>query len=96
MFRRIARIEKILEEFAKETTSKLHDIDKTIVKQEENLKEHMRRTEVAERRLDNIETDLKPIKIHIARLDGVTKFLGLIALLVGIGVGLTKFLSFII
>jgi len=96
MFKRLTRIEKLIEQLSKDTTEKLHHIDKTLVKQEENLKEHMRRTELAEKRLDSIETDLKPIKKHIVRLDGVVKFLGFIALIVGIGAGIAKIVSFVI
>jgi hypothetical protein len=96
MFKRLSTIEKLLEKLSDDANSKLHDIDKTLVKQEENLKEHMRRTELAEKRLDAIEQDLRPVKKHIARLDGVAKFLGFIALIVGIFAGVAKFLSFVI
>lgn len=53
---------------------KMHSIDKTLVKQEENLKQHMYRTKLAEQRLDNIDTDLKPIKNHVQRLNGAWRF----------------------
>lgn len=96
MFKRLTRIEKLIEESTKETSEKLHAIDKTLVKQEENLKEHMRRTELAEKRLDSIENDLRPIKKHIVRLDGVAKFLGFIALIVGIFAGVAKIISLVI
>lgn len=49
-------------------------IDKTLVKQEANLKEHMRRT-------DLLENDLRPIKTHVAMIQGALKLIGLIALL---------------
>lgn len=65
---------------------KMHDIDKTLVKQEENLKQHMYRTELAENRLDDIDDDLKPIKAHVQRLNGVAKFIVLIGIVVGIAI----------
>jgi hypothetical protein len=72
---------------------KLHIMDKTLVKQEENLKQHMYRTTLAEKRLEHIENDLKPVKKHIARVDGVLKFLGIAAIVISIVSGILKLLG---
>ena len=58
---------------------KLDNIDKTLVKQEVNLAEHMRRTDLLEKKLDKdmeiLLNDLEPIEKHVERVKGVTKFL---------------------
>lgn len=71
---------------------KLHAIDKTLVKQEENLKIHIYRTELAEKRLEIIENDLSPVKKHVNMLEGGLKLLGIISLLIGIILGVIKIL----
>lgn len=59
--------------------SKLDSVDKTLVKQEENLREHMRRTELLESQHERLEqqvhSELEPVKAHIQQVKGVTKFL---------------------
>ncbi len=55
---------------------RLDGIDKTLVKQEENLKHHMYRTELAEKRLEHIETDMSPLKDHVKLIHSLGRFLG--------------------
>jgi hypothetical protein len=57
--------------------SSLHAIDKTLIKQEENLKEHMRRTEL-------LEADLKPIKKHVSMIQGAGSLIVFISIIGGI------------
>lgn len=69
---------------------KLDSVDKTMVKQEENLREHMRRTEILEEQHSVLRTEaqkqhdtvrsemhdeLEPIKAHVQQVKGVSKFL---------------------
>jgi archaellum component FlaC len=58
---------------------KLDGIDKTLVKQEENLREHMRRTEILESQHRDlkieIHDEIKPIKSHVEQVKGISKFL---------------------
>lgn len=58
--------------------SKLDDMHEVQVRHDENLKEHMRRTEL-------LETELKPIKKHVDKVSTVGQFLlgavGLLALI---------------
>ena len=58
---------------------KLDSVDKTLVKQEENLREHMRRTDLLEKQHndlhDNIHDELEPIKSHVQQVKGITKFI---------------------
>jgi hypothetical protein len=69
--------------------ARIDDIDKTLVRQEENLKQHMYRTELAEKRLELIEEDIQPIKDHV---NSVKTVLNLIAFLLGSG-ALLAFIS---
>jgi hypothetical protein len=55
--------------------SRLDSVDRTLVKQEENLKEHMRRTELLEKQHDKLlHEELLPIKSHVEQVKGITKF----------------------
>ncbi len=55
--------------------SRLDSIDKTLVKQHENLKEHMRRTELLEKQQEKlIHEELVPVKAHIEQVKGISKF----------------------
>lgn len=56
---------------------RLDSVDKTLVKQEANLGEHMRRTAL-------LEEDLKPIKKHVGHVEGGLKLLGILSLILGI------------
>lgn len=71
----------------------LASIDKILARQEENLKEHMRRTEVAEKRLDLFQSELAPLKAHVAGWSAVGKALAIIGTLVGIAVGVAKLIK---
>jgi len=61
--------------------SRLDLVDRTLVKQEANLGEHMRRTELAEKAIENVRVDLEPLKKHKAFIEGVLKAIGLITAL---------------
>ena len=58
---------------------KLDNVDKTLVKQEENLREHMRRTEILEKQhgqlSDHLDEELEPIKAHVQQVKGISKFI---------------------
>lgn len=77
------KIDKISDhvEIVKES---LHRMDKTLVRQEENLREHMRRTDLNEKSIESVRDDLKPIKRHVNMLEGALKFLGIVSLLLTI------------
>ena len=62
----------------------LTEIKITSAKQEVNLAEHMRRTELAETNLDQIRQDLKPVQKHVTMVHGVLKFLGVVSMVLGI------------
>lgn len=74
--------------------SRLDSVDKTLVKQEANLGEHMRRTDLAEKQIGNIQEEIRPIKRHVIMMEGALKGLGLLAVLVGLISGILKIISF--
>jgi hypothetical protein len=64
---------------------RLDSMDKTLVKQEANLAEHMRRTEVLEESVEYIrKSELKPIQNHVVMVEGVIKFIGFLSVVLGI------------
>lgn len=73
---------------------KLDDkLDKVVVIQAEmqrDIAHHIRRTDVAEKRLEILHTDMEPIKRHVAKVHGVLAALGGISLVIGIVAGILK------
>lgn len=67
---------------------RLNKIEETSARHDENLKEHMKRSDLLEKNLNLIESDLdekiEPIQKHINYVEGFFKLLGVIALIVGI------------
>jgi len=62
------------------------DLKVTVAKQEENIKEHIRRTELAEENLDLIRKEMQPLKEHVIAINGVLKSIGIISIIIGSGV----------
>lgn len=76
---------------------KLDSVDITLVKQEENLREHMRRTEILEEQhtifRSEIHAEINPIKSHVNQVKGIVKFLAItLPILATISGALYKFL----
>lgn len=72
--------------------ARLDSVDKTLVKQEVNLNEHMRRTELAEKQISDIKTELAPIKRHVDMVHGALKLLGILSLAIGAANGIIHLL----
>lgn len=98
---RIARLASKMEENHKETDFRLDNIEKVLIAQEINLKEHMRRSdhleEIAEALKERQDvdreartTELQPIQKHINMVEGAFKFLGLVGIIVSILGGIAK------
>jgi phage-related tail protein len=66
---------------------KMESVDKTLVRQEENLREHMRRTELLEIQHEdlkhNLNTELEPVKSHINQVKGAVKILSFAIPIIG-------------
>lgn len=59
-------------------------IDVTLGKQHEQLREHIRRTELNETAIEKITETLIPINKHVNMLEGGLKFIGILSLVAGI------------
>jgi hypothetical protein len=66
----------------------LSNIDKTLAVQAEQLKEHIRRSNLIEKHVDILEKkllqDLEPVKDHVKAVNTILKVIGFISLLMGI------------
>lgn len=67
------------------------DIKLVQVRHDENLKEHMHRSELLEERTDIIFAELEPIKAHISQTDGALKFMGILGTVTTIVLGILRF-----
>ena len=63
---------------------RLDSMDKSLVKLEVNMTEHMRRTKAAEDNIDLIRKDVAPVQKHVNMVEGAFKFLGVISMGLGI------------
>jgi septation ring formation regulator EzrA len=84
-----ARIDKFEQRLDKISES-VHSIDKTLAEQHISLKEHIRRTELAEKSIEAVRKEIKPLSAHVQRVDGGLRLLGLVTLILGIWAGLQK------
>lgn len=66
------------------------EIKVTLGKQEENLKEHMRRSLANEAAVEILKEELKPIKTHVDHVNGAIKFIALLGLFASISAALVK------
>ena len=87
-----------MEEIVKEIAQKLDKIDEridrvdvTLVKQEVNLKEHMRRTELLESQHENLKDALVPVNAHIHQIKGAGKLIGILSAAVAVAGSVAKF-----
>lgn len=85
-----ARIEEKIDKIS----DKIEVINITLVKQESNLQEHMRRTEAAEASLIILREEFKPIQRHVTRIEGVIKLIGIVSIAVSIVAGLIEVIKF--
>lgn len=76
--------------------SRLDSVDKTLIRQEANLGEHMRRTELAEKAIDTLVGKVEPLEKHRAFVEGALKGIGIAATGVSLVAGLVKIFSFFV
>lgn len=70
--------------------NRLDSIDKTLVRHDENLKNHLYRTELLEKQTERLFNELVPIQSHVNQLNGVLKFIGVISTLLGMIAAILK------
>jgi hypothetical protein len=77
-----------MEKELKHINTTLMQMNNTLIRHDENLKEHMRRTELLERQLEKSESkfysEISPIKKHVLHVEGALKLLGLLSVIAGI------------
>lgn len=56
----------------------------------EQLKEHMRRSDLLERRIEQVDQELKPVERHVAVVNGIMKLVGIIGTLAAIALALKE------
>lgn len=83
------KLEKIDEKLEK-MDDKLGNIDVTLVAQAADLKYHIKRTTLAEKRMEHIESQLEPIKKHVSMVHGAFKVIGVAASALAGAAGLAK------
>lgn len=71
----------------------IHSIDKTLIRQEEQLAHHIKRTELAEKSIEAMQKQVEPISRHVSRTEGALKMLGIVSLVLGIIYGFVKFVG---
>jgi tetrahydromethanopterin S-methyltransferase subunit G len=76
------KISKVEEKIDK-VVDTLGEINSTLAAQHVSLKEHIRRTGVAEDNIAMIRKDLEPIKTHVNRVSGALKLIGVVCAIVG-------------
>lgn len=75
---------------------RLDNIEKVMIAQEINLKQHMQRSDHLESLISTIQKDdLLPLQKHVQTVEGVFKFLGILSLIVGIATGVASFFHLI-
>ena len=60
---------------------RLDSIDKTMVRHEENLRTHMRRSDHLESLIEHMDKDFKPVQKHVIMVEGILKFVGILSLI---------------
>lgn len=88
------KLEKLDEKLEK-INERLNSVDITLAKQEVNLQEHMRRTELNEIAVEKISQSIIPIYKHINMLEGILKFFGALSILGSIAATVIKIVSFL-
>lgn len=80
----VATILNSLDSKVERLHTRLDDVDKTLIKQEANLSEHIYRTTLAEKNIEllrkdvrHMETDISPIRKHVIIVENTLKVLGI-------------------
>lgn len=53
------------------------EVKVTLARQEENIRTHIRRTELAEMNIESLRKEIEPVKTHVKMIQGALKFIGL-------------------
>lgn len=84
-----------LEEKIDRISSKIEIINVTLAKQEENIKEHIRRTDIVEANLELLRSEFRPVQKQAIKAEGIIKFISVCAVIITIGVGIIEILTYL-
>lgn len=73
---------------------RLDSIDKTLIKQEEQISYHIKRTDLLEAKADAIEEDIKPLKERMNQFDGMKKLFVIVGSLLAAAVAIVEIIRF--
>ena len=90
---RIDRLDDKIEKKLDKVEDRLDSVDKTLLKQESQLAEHMRRTDILEKLHDANAKDIATIKKPFIVAYGIGKILGFTSLVIGIILGIAKIIA---
>lgn len=97
--KKLEEIDKKMDNHDKANDVRLDKIEKVLIVQEANLKEHMRRSDHLEEIVENekikISQELEPIKKHVNQLNGAFKLIGLLGVFVSVVGGILKIMGII-
>ena len=88
-------IDRIYESLDK-IDSELTELRIISAKQEENIKEHIRRTELAEENLTLLRQEIEPLKQHVIVINGILRVIGVVSVIIGSAAGIFEIISKII
>jgi hypothetical protein len=83
------RIYEVLDKISED----ISELKITSAKQEENIKEHIRRTELAEENLTMLRQEIEPLKQHVVAINGILKIIGLISIVIGSAAGFFEIIN---
>jgi len=76
-----------------EMAKDINDIKIVLAKQEENLRHHIYRTDLAEQNIELLRKQLEPVESHVKILQGLLKIFGGLAILAGLTVSVLKIIQ---
>jgi hypothetical protein len=96
LFKLVRDLEKKVEHGYRDMDNRLDNIEKVMIVQERNLKEHMRRSDNLEVLVQNIEKkELRPLRRHVTLMEGALKFMGVLGVFVSVVGGIAKIIGII-
>lgn len=96
ILRRLDKMEHRQELHARDSDVRLDNIEKVLIVQEQNLKEHMRRSDHLEDVVETMrEKEITPMRKHINMVEGAFKFLGILGVIVSVIGGILKIVGII-
>lgn len=82
VLKKIHQMNEKMNDHAKDTDKRLDNIEKVLLAQEINLKEHMKRSDNLEEMVKIIqEKELKPLSKHVSMVEGGLKLIGILGII---------------